>query len=352
MLDKTAIAIAILNLAGLVASPASIRQARPQDDQKPSATAPKVIRKPLGALEKEATERAEPVYPPLARAAKVTGTVVVEVTVDETGNVTAARAVSGHPLLKDAAVEAARKWKFKPAMLDGASAQVTGPIVFKFAIDGAQETDRDQPPRHRTISELEQEVREDPGSMQAHATLGMEYAVGGRYDDPVAQLKEAIRILPRSAGAHHRLGLVYFRMDRFKDAADEFKTSTECDPDYPEAGQVWFSLGTSTLRLGDYEDAIDAFKRALGIPPVVPETYVGLGMAYTMVGKYQEAVGPLKHSVELSGDNPVAHAYLGKAYLEVGDKQSAMKEYEVLKRLDGDSAGALLGQIKAKWPAR
>src|SRR6266571_2040646 len=73
---------------------------------------PKIIRKSGGVLQGSATRRFEPAYPPLAKAARVSGAVVVEVTVDEEGNVMAARAISGHPLLKDAAVEAARGWTF------------------------------------------------------------------------------------------------------------------------------------------------------------------------------------------------------------------------------------------------
>src|SRR3989442_5993217 len=69
---------------------------------------PKIIRKSGGVLQGSATRRVEPGYPPLAKAARVSGAVVVEVTIDEEGNVMSARAISGHPLLKDAALAAAR----------------------------------------------------------------------------------------------------------------------------------------------------------------------------------------------------------------------------------------------------
>src|SRR5215469_4875699 len=52
------------------------------------------------SLQASAINRVQPEYPPLAKAARVSGRVVVEVTVDELGNVTSARAISGHPLLK------------------------------------------------------------------------------------------------------------------------------------------------------------------------------------------------------------------------------------------------------------
>jgi protein TonB len=83
-------------------------------------------------LQGSATRRVEPSYPPLAKAARVSGAVVVEVTVDEAGNVISARPVSGHPLLKDAAVAAARGWKFTPTQLSGTPVKVIGTITFNF----------------------------------------------------------------------------------------------------------------------------------------------------------------------------------------------------------------------------
>ena len=59
-------------------------------------------------------------------AARITGSVVVEVTVDEGGAVTSARAISGHPLLRDAAVSAARQWQFSPTVLSGVAVTVVG----------------------------------------------------------------------------------------------------------------------------------------------------------------------------------------------------------------------------------
>src|ERR1041385_6216671 len=65
-----------------------------------------------GVLNAKATHLPQPSYPPVARAAKASGTVTVQVTVDEQGNVISATPVSGHPLLRAAAVAAARQAKF------------------------------------------------------------------------------------------------------------------------------------------------------------------------------------------------------------------------------------------------
>ena len=76
-----------------------------------------------------------PVYPPVAKAAGAEGVVTVRVTVDEEGNVVAAEAVSGHPLLRSAAVEAARAAKFKPTVVEGQPVKVVGVVSYNFVLD-------------------------------------------------------------------------------------------------------------------------------------------------------------------------------------------------------------------------
>jgi protein TonB len=98
----------------------------------PPPPPPKVIRKSGGVLQGSALNKVEPSYPPLAKAAHVTGSVMVEITIDENGRVISASALSGHPLLKDAAVQAARGWKFAPTMLSGVPVKVIGTITFNF----------------------------------------------------------------------------------------------------------------------------------------------------------------------------------------------------------------------------
>jgi TonB family protein len=104
----------------------------PQPQPAPVPDSIKLIRKSGGVMMNSATHRVDAEYPPLARAARISGSVVVEVTVDEAGVVTSARAISGHPLLKDSAVNAARQWQFTPTTLAGIPTRVIGTITFNF----------------------------------------------------------------------------------------------------------------------------------------------------------------------------------------------------------------------------
>lgn len=83
-------------------------------------------------LNGSAVNLVKPAYPAAAKAVKASGAVNVEVVIDENGNVEKAEAVSGHPLLRASAVEAARATKFKPTRLEGQPVKVAGIIVYNF----------------------------------------------------------------------------------------------------------------------------------------------------------------------------------------------------------------------------
>lgn len=87
-----------------------------------------------GVLNAKATSKPEPPYPALAKAARASGAVIVKVTVDETGKVVSAEAVAGHPLLRPAAVAAAREAKFTPTLLSGKPVRVTGLLTYSFVL--------------------------------------------------------------------------------------------------------------------------------------------------------------------------------------------------------------------------
>jgi protein TonB len=91
---------------------------------------PKIISK--GVVNGSAISLPKPPYPPAAKAVRAAGTVSVQVTIDENGNVISASAAGGHPLLQQAAVGAARQAKFRPTLLSGTPVKVTGIITYNF----------------------------------------------------------------------------------------------------------------------------------------------------------------------------------------------------------------------------
>ena len=104
---------------------------KPTPTPKPDPPAvPKTVSK--GVINGNAISLPKPPYPPAARAVRASGAVNVQVTISESGSVISASAVSGHPLLRAAAAQAARSAKFAPTLLSGQAVKVTGVIVYNF----------------------------------------------------------------------------------------------------------------------------------------------------------------------------------------------------------------------------
>ncbi len=95
---------------------------------------PKKLTVSGGVLQGSAIKKVQPPYPPIARAARAAGAVQVQVTISEEGRVIEAFVTSGHPLLRDAALQAAKQWLFKPTELSGVPVKVQGILTFNFTL--------------------------------------------------------------------------------------------------------------------------------------------------------------------------------------------------------------------------
>jgi protein TonB len=101
----------------------------------PPPPAPRTPRRVGGDLQAPALiHRVEPIYPGVAVSAKVTGTVILEATVDETGVVTDVKVLKSIVLLDQAAIKAVKQWRYEPLMMSGVPAPfiLTVTLTFSF----------------------------------------------------------------------------------------------------------------------------------------------------------------------------------------------------------------------------
>jgi TonB family protein len=159
-----------------------------QNNQQQEAT-PKVIRKSDAELKAAAITRVSPEPTSIAKAAKASGKVEVEVMIDESGNVVSAEAITGNALLRGVARDAARQWKFNPALLSETPTKVTGVITFDF--------------------EAESPTREDQESLQSFvASIGRPGYAAPTTPEAVKKLRLAEEVAERFIERfHHALDL-------------------------------------------------------------------------------------------------------------------------------------------------
>ncbi|MFN7930628.1 MAG: TonB family protein [Blastocatellia bacterium] len=101
----------------------------------PTPKPPDVMKVSSVLLQGKAVQKVQPPYPQIAKTARIQGTVQVAILISQEGRVISAEAVSGHPMLREAAVQAARQWVFSPTSLNGSSVKVSGVIAFNFTLN-------------------------------------------------------------------------------------------------------------------------------------------------------------------------------------------------------------------------
>jgi periplasmic protein TonB len=102
----------------------------------PKVATPQRVRVSAGVTQGLVIRKVNPVYPPLARQARVQGNVVLQAEISKTGDIENLHAISGHPLLIPAAIDAVKQWKYKPYILNGEPVEVDTQITVIFSLSG------------------------------------------------------------------------------------------------------------------------------------------------------------------------------------------------------------------------
>jgi TonB family protein len=92
------------------------------------------VRVSQGVMQGLLVSRVQPEYPADAKEQRVQGAVVLKVNLDKEGNVANIQLVSGHPLLAPAAIEAVKRWKYRPYLLNGAPTEVETQVTVNFTL--------------------------------------------------------------------------------------------------------------------------------------------------------------------------------------------------------------------------
>jgi periplasmic protein TonB len=103
----------------------------------PKVATPQRIRVSSGVQSGLLIRRVQPNYPPLARQARIQGTVVLQAQISKDGNIENLTLISGHPMLAPAAIEAVKQWKYKPYLLNGEPVEVETSVQVNFTLSGS-----------------------------------------------------------------------------------------------------------------------------------------------------------------------------------------------------------------------
>jgi len=102
----------------------------------PKVATPQRVRVSQGVSQGLLIHKVTPQYPPLARQARIQGTVVLQAVIGKDGSIQGLHVVSGHPMLTNSALEAVKEWRYKPYYLNGEPVEVETTINVNFTLSG------------------------------------------------------------------------------------------------------------------------------------------------------------------------------------------------------------------------
>jgi protein TonB len=102
----------------------------------PKVATPQRVRVSQGVSTGLLVRRVNPTYPPLARQARIQGTVVLHAVISKDGSIEGLTLISGHPMLAPAAIDAVKQWKYKPYLLNGEPVEVDTEVLVNFTLSG------------------------------------------------------------------------------------------------------------------------------------------------------------------------------------------------------------------------
>jgi protein TonB len=103
---------------------------------KVQAAAPKKVNISAGVAVGMLLQKTTPVYPPIAKAARVSGTVVLQATISKTGLIENLRVISGPAMLQQAALDAVKTWRYRPYLLNNEPVEVETTVNVIFTLGG------------------------------------------------------------------------------------------------------------------------------------------------------------------------------------------------------------------------
>lgn len=136
--------------------------------------------------------------------------------------------------------------------------------------------------------------------------------------------------IPSNAVAFLNRGYKEDVLGNFQEALANFNRAIEIDPNYANA---YNNRGATQGKLGNHEEAIADFSRAIELDPELAEAYYGRGVELVELGSHGEAIADFNRAIELNPNDGYSYIKLASAYEAIGDQNAALTNYKEASRL-------------------
>lgn len=234
-------------------------------------------------IQEHADHHGFPVYPPIAKAARVQGTVVLELRIGSTGKLESLKVVSGPAMLQQAAIDSMKQWTFHPFEKDGVPVVATGQYKIIFTLGGQTDTTAGQGPPPAT----------PPGSSAPAKTV----TVHVLSDDAATGPDEELNKKFNDADDACKKGVLGHQ---FNDAtvsacknAAELAAKLPTDANYIARRSAFVYAATAYADVGDFKSALPWADKAVEVVKLGFDDASGSNAAYSTKGTIEGLLGDL-----------------------------------------------------------
>jgi tetratricopeptide (TPR) repeat protein len=205
---------------------------------------------------------------------------------------------------------------------------------------------------------FEAALASQPGASELRSPLALAYRKLGRLDDAQAALAgygdgrvtfpdpllEQTAALSSGSRQYVAAGTTALREKRFNEAADAFRKALEIDS---RDGTLWTNYGVALAGLRDLEGAERSYRKAIEVEPANARAHYNLGTLLAGRGAWREAIDHLESAVRLDPDSRDALFNLGQALAAAGEPARALETYGRLLRLNPNDVEARFHHAQA-----
>lgn len=149
----------------------------------------------------------------------------------------------------------------------------------------------------------------------------------GQQKEAQKMIDEAIDKYPDHGDFYYSRGILQNNKEKFSKAIEDFDMALELGLNADPYG-IFVNRGFAFMGLGEFDNAIADFSKAVDLNPENGSGYHSRARAYYHIDNYEEAINDLKKSVELNQSNPVVYYDLGMAYLRIDDVSNACVNFQ------------------------
>lgn len=177
------------------------------------------------------------------------------------------------------------------------------------------------------LNELTKAVEIYSGEPTYHDALGLAYLAKGMHKEALASMDKALSIDRNYSEAHVNKSAVYIDQQRWAEARDESKAALK-NIFYRTPEFAWFNMGWSYYNLGEVENAVESYSKAVEIKPSYAQAWYNMGLAFEKMNRTKDAIASYGKAVAVFPGYLDAYFNMGMALVKAKDKPAAVKVFE------------------------